>query len=66
MPHVLIHVPEAFAQGGVVGGLVSTAIYVLLFGLPFALLQRKRDLLSAMVAHGTVDFIRFCLMGMPL
>lgn len=64
--HVLIHTPEAFMQGGMIGGLVSTLIYVVLFGLPFALLQRRRDLASAMIAHGTVDLIRFCLLGLPL
>lgn len=66
VPHVLIHTPEAFMQGGMIGGLVSTLIYVVLFGLPFAILQRRRDLASAMIAHGTVDLIRFCLLGLPL
>ena len=66
VPHVLIHTPEAFMQGGMIGGLVSTLIYVVLFGLPFALLQRRRDLASAMIEHGTVDLIRFCLRGLPL
>lgn len=36
-----------------------------LFGLPFAILQRKRDLTSAMIAHGVVDVIRFCFLGAP-
>lgn len=35
-----------------------------LFGLPFALLQRKRDLTSAMVSHGFVDAVRFTLFGL--
>lgn len=32
-------------------------------GLPFAILQRKRDITSAMISHGLVDAVRFTLMG---
>lgn len=35
----------------------------LFFGLPFALLQMKRDLFSAMGSHALVDLIRFCIFG---
>ena len=31
--------------------------------VPFAVLQRKRDLTSAIVAHSVVDLIRFVLLG---
>ncbi len=65
VPHVLIHTPDAFVQGGVVGGIVSTLIYIVVFGLPFAALQRKRDVTSAMIAHGVVDMIRFGFFGLP-
>ena len=34
-----------------------------LFGLPFALLQRKRDITTAMISHGIVDAVRFTLLG---
>ena len=43
--------------------LVSSLLLFVIFGLPFAILQRKRDLTSAMVSHGLVDAIRFCIFG---
>ena len=43
--------------------LVSSLLLCVIFGLPFTLLQRKRDLTSAMVSHGLVDAIRFCIFG---
>ncbi|MEK3713745.1 MULTISPECIES: CPBP family glutamic-type intramembrane protease [unclassified Paenibacillus] len=66
VPHVLVHTPDSFIQGGIISGIISTLMYILLFGLPFAILQRKRDLTSAMLAHGTVDIMRFCFLGLPL
>ncbi|WP_150273871.1 type II CAAX prenyl endopeptidase Rce1 family protein [Paenibacillus tepidiphilus] len=66
MPHVLIHTPDIFINGGVMSGVVSTTVLALLFGLPFALLQQKRDIASAMLAHGIVDVIRFCFAGLPI
>lgn len=65
MPHVIIHTPEQFIKYGLISGVISILILALLFGLPFALLQRKRDLTSAMIAHGVVDIIRFCFFGLP-
>lgn len=57
LPHVLIHFDAAaFSVGNVV-------VLALLFGLPFAILQRKHDLTSAMGAHTMVDVMRFCLFG---
>ena len=35
----------------------------LLFGLPFALMQRKFNLISAIGSHAFVDFVRFCVLG---
>ena len=43
--------------------LVSSLLLCVIFGLPFTILQRKRDLTSAMVSHGLVDAIRFCIFG---
>lgn len=65
VPHILLHTPDVFLQYGVISGLINSAIMTLLFGLPFALLQRKRDLTTAMVAHGVVDLIRFAFLGLP-
>lgn len=65
IPHVLIHTPEAFMSKGVISGLVVVILYTVIFGLPFAYLQWKRDVTSAMIGHGVVDFIRFCLFGLP-
>jgi hypothetical protein len=68
LPHVLIHTPDMFFRNGIfyLNGsvLVTIVMLSLIFGLPFALLQRKRDLSSAMIGHGLVDFIRFCLLGL--
>lgn len=65
IPHVMIHTPDVFLATDLISGVVNILILSLLFGLPFALLQRKRDLASAMIAHGTVDVIRFAFMGLP-
>lgn len=46
--------------------IVSTVILCFLFGLPFTILQRKRDLTSAMVSHGLVDAVRFTVFGFGL
>lgn len=56
VPHTLSHGYD----------LPSTLLLSLLFALPFALLQHKRDLTSAMVSHGLVDAIRFTLFGLGL
>ena len=53
VPHTLAHHYD----------LISSLLLCVIFGLPFALLQRKRDLTSAMVSHGLVDAIRFCIFG---
>jgi len=65
VPHAIIHTPEMFINYGAVSGIIGTIMLSLLFGLPFALLQKKRDLTSAMIAHGIVDVIRFCFIGLP-
>ncbi len=65
VPHVLIHTPDSFIYGGTESGLISTLLYIIVFGLPFTMLQKKRDVTSAMIAHGSVDFIRFCFFGLP-
>lgn len=44
--------------------LISSLLLCVFFGLPFAILQRKRDLTSAMISHGLVDAIRFCIFGL--
>ena len=53
VPHTLAHHYD----------LVSSLLLCVIFALPFAILQRKRDLTSAMVSHGLVDAIRFCIFG---
>ncbi len=65
VPHSLIHTPQQFVDYGLISGLIGVVVLSLLFGLPFAVLQRKRDLTSAMIAHGVVVFIRFSLLGLP-
>ena len=57
IPHVLIHFNLETVDLG------SIIVLFALFGFPFAVLQRKRDLTSAIVAHSVVDLIRFILLG---
>ncbi|WP_423215498.1 type II CAAX prenyl endopeptidase Rce1 family protein [Streptococcus equinus] len=68
IPHILPHTVDCFKNGflsGLIEWVITTILYLLVFGLVFAMLQRKRDISSAMIAHGTVDFMRFCLFGLP-
>lgn len=65
-PHAIMHTPDIFLSSGPINGIISALLLSLLFGLPFALLARKRDLTSAMVSHGLVDFIRFIFLGLPV
>ncbi len=55
-PHTLSHHQNLFA----------TLILCVLFGLPFALLQKKRDIFSAMVSHGLIDAVRFVIFGIGI
>lgn len=55
-PHTLAHGYD----------IVSTILLCFLFGLPFAVLQRKRDITSAMISHGVVDAVRFTIFGLGL
>ncbi|MBR2801526.1 MAG: hypothetical protein IKE21_02875 [Erysipelotrichaceae bacterium] len=54
VPHTVIHGYP----------LTETIILCVLFGLPFTLMQRKRDIMTAMISHGIVDALRFLLIGM--
>ena len=66
IPHVLPHTPDMFIQNGLISGLFAVVILTLVFGLPFAVLQRKRDLASAMIAHGVVMIIFFNVFGINM
>ncbi|MDD3428589.1 MAG: CPBP family glutamic-type intramembrane protease [Oscillospiraceae bacterium] len=57
VPHVLIHFNlQSFNIG-------SFIMLSLLFGLPFAIMQRKVNLISAIGVHSFVDLLRFCVLG---
>lgn len=56
-------IPHTAAHGY---DIVSTAILCVLFGLPFAILQKKRDISSAMISHGLVDAVRFTIFGLGM
>lgn len=60
VPHSLNHLPDLFLlnPGQAVFMLVATC---LLFGLPMALLQLKRNLETAIAFHWFIDFTRFVL-----
>ena len=53
MPHGLMHNMD----------IRSCIVTSLIFGVPFSLLQRKRDVTSAMVSHFVVDAVRFVVFG---
>lgn len=59
----MMTVPHCLAHGY---GVVESLVLLVLFGIPFAILQKKRDLTSAMIAHTTVDLIRFVVFGLPV
>lgn len=57
IPHTLIHFNLSTFN------LPNVVMLSLLFGLPFALMLRKLNLISAIGAHSIVDIIRFCTFG---
>lgn len=70
VPHVFLHLPDLWWPNGSfyldLGGFISGAVILsLLFGLPMALLMRRRDLTSAIITHTVVDLIRFLFLGLP-
>jgi hypothetical protein len=58
IPHSLLHLPDLFLEnpGMALGLLAATS---LLFGLPMAILQIRRNLETAIAFHWFIDFIRF-------
>lgn len=58
--YFMMCVPHTVAHGY---PLFETIVLCVLFGLPFAVLQRKRDITAAMISHGIVDLVRFTLTG---
>ena len=68
VPHILPHIlfnTENGVVNSIVSFLISLVLYIVVFGYLFAFLQKKRDITSAMIAHGVVDWIRFCIFGLP-
>ncbi len=65
MPHVIVHTPDIFLKQGVASGGMTILFLFILFGFPFAVLQKKKDVFSAITAHWVVDFIRFSFFGLP-
>lgn len=65
LPHTIVHTAAVWQSGAVVPAVIQLVMLAALFGVPFAILQRRRDLVSAMVAHGTVDLVRFSVFGLP-
>lgn len=59
----MMTVPHCYAHGY---PFFQSLVLLVLFGLPFAFLQRKRDLTSAMLSHTLVDLIRFVVVGLPV
>lgn len=57
IPHVLIHFNLQNIDIG------SVIMLTILFGAPFAIMQRKCNLTSAIGSHTFVDIIRFCVLG---
>ncbi len=58
VPHSLLHLPDLFLDNPAMG-LGMLAATSLLFGLPMALLQVRRNYESAAAFHWFIDFMRF-------
>jgi membrane protease YdiL (CAAX protease family) len=58
VPHSLNHLPDLFLQNPIMG-LVMLLLTSLLFGLPMALLQVRRNLETSIAFHWLIDFARF-------
>jgi hypothetical protein len=58
VPHSLNHLPDLFLQNPVMAIILLVATS-LLFGLPMAILQIRRNLESAIAFHWFIDFARF-------
>jgi hypothetical protein len=58
VPHSLNHLPDLFLENPMMGWVMLTATS-LLFGLPMAILQIKRNLETAIAFHWFIDFARF-------
>lgn len=58
VPHSLNHLPDLFLQNPIMA-LVLLIATSLLFGLPIAMLQVRRNLESAIAFHWFIDFARF-------
>lgn len=58
LPHVLIHFNfQTF-------NIANVIMLSLLFGLPFTLMQRKYNLVSAIGSHSFVNLVRFCILNL--
>ena len=62
IPHALLHLPDVFLSNPM-EAVVSLISLSVLFGLPMAMLQLKRDLVAAISLHWFIDFVRFMLMS---
>ncbi|MFO8059177.1 MAG: CPBP family glutamic-type intramembrane protease [Bacillota bacterium] len=62
VPHVLLHLPDLLLISPA-EAVASFAMLSLLFGLPMALLQLRRNLVSAMSLHWFIDFVRFMMVS---
>lgn len=65
LPHMLFDVKNGIVES-ILLWLIYLMLYIVVFGFVFAFLQKKRDIASAMIAHGIVDWIRFCIFGLPI
>ncbi|MBR4082674.1 MAG: CPBP family intramembrane metalloprotease [Lachnospiraceae bacterium] len=69
VPHILPHILFSMTNGileSVLSWMISLVLYIVVFGFVFAFWQKKRDVITAMIAHGIVDWIRFCIFGLPI
>jgi membrane protease YdiL (CAAX protease family) len=60
VPHSLNHLPDLFLENPAMGLFMLTATS-LLFGLPMAILQIRKNLETAIAFHWFIDFARFVL-----
>lgn len=64
LPHILFTLEPNMIEACINFG-ITMVLYIVIFGLILVILQRKRDVLSAMIAHGIIDAIRFTIFGLP-
>ena len=60
VPHELLHYPDLFVKSPIMA-IIMCVLNSVFFGLPMALLMKKKNLQMAAGMHWFVDFVRFAV-----